>query len=492
LDPRELGLLELRVLQRVAEDVTSALDLDEILARCVATSSELAGTTSCSIYLRDDRRQIFRRRIARDTLNQDAYLPTPQMDAWFAHQSSVVCNLNDPALSSHPSVMASRAKGFLMTLNMAMRWRGKLIGLLVLAFRDRVTLPDSTVRTLEAIIGYQAAAVENARAHQLIERRARLALTLRELSERSIAITDSDALRRIVLDTALALSGGDRGLISRVEGDHTVVVAGVGCCVKLVGQTVPLADRYVAASVAQSEPLVIESVAEMDASSPVAAAGQRNATAQMMILTMRHDETPTGQVMVGTAAARDWGDDEIEAMRTLASMAAELSSRARLQAAREVERRLLGDSMEHLPIGVAMLDRSFQTIHINAAARGLAERLGITNENWRERMAHLRSANGQPLDPSDSTFLRAFVVSLASSSTMYSTFWPAIVAGNRVAVLRSGMPSDAAGPVVASGRPILIWAWAENASEISNEPAMYLTFMSSPGELMDRFDAVRP
>jgi len=408
LDPREQSLLELRVLQRVAEDVTSALDLEEVLARCLTTSSELAQTTSCAIYLRDDRRQVFRRRIARDTLEQDAYLPTPQMDAWFAQQPSVVCNLHDPAIASHPSVIASRAKGFLMTLNLAMRWRGKLIGLMVLAFRDRVALPDSTLRTLEAIIGYQAAAVENARAHQLLEQRARLAQTLRELSERAIAITDVDALRRIILETALALSGGDRGLISRVDGAETLVVAGVGCCARLVGQKVPLVDRYVAASAAQSEPLVIDAVAAMDGTSPVAAAAQRHTTEQMMILTMRRDETPIGQVMIGTADVVDWGNEEIEALRTLASMAAELTERARLQAARDVERRLLVDTLEHLPIGVAVVDRSFQPIHINQAARTLAERLGMTRDNWRECMLRVRTSSGQPLDPNDSTFLRAF------------------------------------------------------------------------------------
>jgi len=403
-DPLE----QLRVLQRVAEDVTSALDLDEILGRCATTSSALAETSSCAIYLRDDRRQLFRRHISRDSLNESIFLPTGQLDAWLGHQASVLCNLQDPALALHPGVLASRARGFTATLNLAMRWRGKLIGLLILAFRDRVVLPEATVRTLEAIIGYQAAAIENARAHQLIERRARLALTLRQFSERAIAIADADALHRIILETALGLSGADRGLLSRVDGAGTLVFAGIGCCERLVGQVVPLADRYVAESIARSEPLVIDDVAAMEPASPVAAAAQRHATEQLMILTMRHDETPIGQVMVGTAAARDWGDEEIEAMRTLASMAAELMERGRIQAARDLERRRLGESIEHLPIGVAVIDPTGRALHINGAARALAEALGITYENWRESMARLRKANGEPLKPEDSMLLRAF------------------------------------------------------------------------------------
>src|SRR5262245_53937056 len=237
-DPRDQSLLELRALQRIAEDVSSVLDLDEILARCVATSSELAQTASCAIYLRDDRRGVFRRHIARDTLDKETYFPAPQMDAWFANQSTVLCDLDDPQIARIPEVAATRARGFLSTLNLAMRWRGKLIGLLILALRDRGSLPESTLRALEAIIGYQAAAIENARAHQLIERRARLALTLREFSEKTIDIADIDELRRVILDTALRLSGADRGLISRVDGDRTLVIAGVGCCAGLIGQSV--------------------------------------------------------------------------------------------------------------------------------------------------------------------------------------------------------------------------------------------------------------
>jgi signal transduction histidine kinase len=407
-DSREQSLLELRVLQRVADDVTAALDLDEILARCLTTSSEVAQTSSCAIYLRDDRRKVFRRSIARDVLEHDAHLPTAEMDAAFAQRSSALVDLNDPTYAQHPAVKASREFGFLATLNLPMRWHGRLIGLLILAFRDRTTLPQSTVRTLEAIIGYQAAAVENARAHQLIERRARLALTLRQFSERTISITDVEALHRIILDTALALSGADRGLLSCVEGDQTIVVSGVGCCAGLVGQKVPLTDRWVAASIAQSDPLVVEVVSAMEPGSPVAAAAQRQATAQMIILTMRHDETPIGQVMVGTAAARDWGDEEIEALRTLASMAAELTERVRIQAARELEQRRLGESIEHLPIGIAVVDRTFKAVHINQAAQALAERLGIHRGNWRESMTRLRTIGGQPFGPQDSAFLRAF------------------------------------------------------------------------------------
>src|SRR5690606_4647696 len=52
----------------------------------------------------------------------------------------------------------------------------------------------------------------------------------------------------------------------------------------------------------------------------------------------------------------------------------------------------------------------------------------------------------------------ATVVSVASSRTMYSIFWPATSVGSRLTVLRSGMPSEAAGPVAATVTPTLICA----------------------------------
>ncbi|MGF6808277.1 hypothetical protein OKW30_003403 [Paraburkholderia sp. Clong3] len=52
----------------------------------------------------------------------------------------------------------------------------------------------------------------------------------------------------------------------------------------------------------------------------------------------------------------------------------------------------------------------------------------------------------------------AWVVSDASSSTMYSTFCPPICLGSSATVSRAGMPSDAAGPVSDSTRPIFTCA----------------------------------
>ena len=43
------ALLELQAVQRVAEDVISSRDLDDVLARCIDHTRQLAGTTSGAI-----------------------------------------------------------------------------------------------------------------------------------------------------------------------------------------------------------------------------------------------------------------------------------------------------------------------------------------------------------------------------------------------------------------------------------------------------------
>ena len=54
----------------------------------------------------------------------------------------------------------------------------------------------------------------------------------------------------------------------------------------------------------------------------------------------------------------------------------------------------------------------------------------------------------------------ALVLSVPSSSTMYSTFWPAISFGSNAMELRCGTPRLAAGPVVEMVTPILMSARA--------------------------------
>ena len=81
-------------------------------------------------------------------------------------------------------------------------------------------------------------------------------------------------------------------------------------------------------------------------------------------------------------------------------------------------------------------------------------------------------------------FCTAVVVSEASSSTMYSTVLPATSFGHMTTVLRSGMPSDAAGPVAETVTPILTCANVVAANADTTNATLRVTcfFMASPCE----------
>ena len=79
-------------------------------------------------------------------------------------------------------------------------------------------------------------------------------------------------------------------------------------------------------------------------------------------------------------------------------------------------------------------------------------------------------------------FCTAVVVSVASSSRMYSTLFPATVFGHNGIVFFSGMPREAAGPVADTVTPILTCACADaanpSATAASRPPrtALLMTF----------------
>src|SRR5205807_1749193 len=126
-------------------------------------------------------------------------------------------DMQSEAIAWHPAVQVARERGFRITLSLGMRWRGRLIGLCVLAWRDNVTIAESTLHTLEALAGYQAGAIDNARTMMLLETRARLAQTLREFSGRALTMDDEDALEQLILDTAIHMAHGDGGAIGRLQ-----------------------------------------------------------------------------------------------------------------------------------------------------------------------------------------------------------------------------------------------------------------------------------
>ena len=176
----EQALLELRTLQRVAEELSRSLDLDEVLGRCLDLAVEAAHAVAGVIYLHDARRSAFRRVTVRRLTEEQA---VPFLPADLVMQSLAGSSLEVPiqADSSQAMVKAAWDAGIRRVVMLALRGeQSQLVGFLAVHFLDPTPL-GATLRTLEALARQGALAITNARVHQVVERRARLAVGLRGL-----------------------------------------------------------------------------------------------------------------------------------------------------------------------------------------------------------------------------------------------------------------------------------------------------------------------
>ncbi|MCU1280174.1 MAG: Sensor protein [bacterium] len=367
------ALVELQAVQRVAEDVISSRDLDDVLARCIDHTREMADTSSGAIYLRDERRGVFQRLIARETIDDQAHLPIAQIEGALTGCNYFVADMHNPVIAWHPAVQLARARGFRIVLNLGMRWRGQLIGLLILAWRDEVTIPESTLHTLEALMSYQAAAIENARTRMLLETRARLAHALLEFSGRALTTTDEQALRELILETACTLTRGDGGVVAVRCGDRFRLVAGRSANGP---EYLPASDSLIAAAVAKGAPYLIEEIDEAPADSQITAAARAGGYASMAIMPLQHGGAATGLLIVGLLKPHQWNSEEVEALQTLAQVSSEALERCRVQLAEARERRRLDSTLEHLPIGIVVVDGDGRSLHKNRASTALSTLLG--------------------------------------------------------------------------------------------------------------------
>jgi signal transduction histidine kinase len=406
------ALLELQAVQRVAEDVISSRDLDDVLARCIDHTRQMADTSSGAIYLRDDRRGVFQRLVARETIDDQVHLPVEQIDAALSGRGYFIADMHNPVIAWHPAVQVARARGFRIVLNLGMRWRGHLIGMLLLAWRDEVTIPESTLHTLEALMGYQAAAIENARTRMALETRARLAQALLEFSGRALTTRDESALHELILDGALAIARGAGGVVSTRVGDQFRRVAGRNASCP---EYLPASDPLIAAAIGGSVPLLIDSLDDAPADSHITAAAHLGNYRSLALMPL--SGTPSGLLTIALRDSHQWTSEEAEALQTLAQVSSEALERCRIQLAEErlaaAKDRFLRIASHELRSPVTALRATAQllqlddSVHSDEARRGvLYDRIDRQSERLAKLVAQLLdsarlSADALPLDLED-------------------------------------------------------------------------------------------
>ena len=189
-----------------------------MLNRSLEITLEAAHAQAGAIYLRDDAHQVYRRTARRDVPDEVAPLeyPTVPVDARFTEGIPYVLNMDDPNETAE-AIEAARRAGYRRILVVPLHVEGRPVGLLGLDYSDPITLPASTLLTLEAIAGQEATAIEHARVHRVLARRAEVFGLLRAFGERALAPMDTHELALLIVQTAVQITRADRGLIERIN-----------------------------------------------------------------------------------------------------------------------------------------------------------------------------------------------------------------------------------------------------------------------------------
>jgi nitrogen-specific signal transduction histidine kinase/GAF domain-containing protein len=400
----EQALVELRTLQRAAEELSRSLDLDAVLERCLELAMEAAHASGGVIYLHEP--GWFRRVICRH-LQDDVAPPRFPENPALRSLANASIQVEVTADSPNPMIAAAARDGIRKVLMLALRGDSiQLIGFMAVHFTDD---GGATLHTLEAIARQGGVAIANARAHQLVERQARMANGLREFSERALACSDDQRLYELILDSALKLTRNDRGLLSRVVGDRVVAVAGAGVDSDLVGTEIPATTQYMAQALAQSGTQVQEDTRDVDGNTPIGRLVHGRGTRSLVTAAIHHGDRPVGILYLGSGELRHYEEEEREALQILAALAGEALERLRALEHLAAQKRRLDAVLEHLPVVVTVIGATGELLHINAAGREFARAFG-TGDNWLEALSSIQTfdRDGKVVPRQELTIFRAF------------------------------------------------------------------------------------
>ena len=406
--------LELTTLRQLAEATAGSLDLDVVLGRCLDLTMLLSGARGAVIHLRDAGRYV---------LSSMRNIPPSVLLPAFPDELIAGIFDTDPAKfdrtvtdlladgSGHPSLTSARQAGIERLLVLPLRAEGHDIGILSLFFARTETFTSSMMATVKAVAQQQASFIANANAHRVVALRGRLARHLSEFGERALSTVELSVLEKLIVDTALEISGSDRGLLAVVENDCARVVCGAGVDRSLVGTSLPIDATYLPEALADAQPFVVEDTAVLDPVSAIGTLARGNHTGAFVLTPMRRQQHPVGLLFVGSPEPRRYQAEEVLALKLLASMSAEARERCVAAERVENERRILSATIEHLPIIVCILGRDPGRMMFNAAGRAFVEDFVGGGARWDTGLGQFESfrpGEAIAVPPEDRMVRRAF------------------------------------------------------------------------------------
>jgi nitrogen-specific signal transduction histidine kinase len=404
----EQALLELRTLQRVAEELSRSLDLEVVSARCLDLAVEAAPAAAGAIYLADPARGLFRRVVERHLTDEVAppLLPAPDLIRVLRSSSLQV---EVTAADSNPMVQAAWRRGIRRVILLPLRLEDELLGFVSVHLTESRELAASTMKTLEAIARHESAAIANARAHQTVGRRGQMTERLLRLSERVIACADQQELCRMLLEAAIELTGSNGGLLSQIEGEELLVAIGFGTDNLLTGTRYPLDLPYLREALARPGTTAYEDIERFAPDSVVGKLLRQRGISSFMVATIRHGGETIGTLSVSSSEPRHYEPEERDGLQILSAIAAEALERVRALDRLAAEKRRLDEVLEHLPVGVSVIGPTGEALHVNAAARAFGEWIGGGGD-WRAMVSRIQTftRDGQLVPRENLMVVKAF------------------------------------------------------------------------------------
>jgi signal transduction histidine kinase/GAF domain-containing protein len=394
-------VVEVAVLEEVAEIFASLRDVDAVLARFLALARNASGGNLGAIYLRDDARGEFvrwRESAETPTLN----LPAALVEWFFEGIDHRTVALDDPRFDGIAAIELSRKGGVCAAVGLPMRIGARLVGFMGLGFSSVAHIPVDKLPMLSVLARFPAAAIEHARTQAIADRRAHLANGLRRFGEHAVRTLDIGALHHLILDATVELTGSDQASITHVLGGVVRVVAGVGKDAALVGTTAPA--EMMREALETDEPYVVDDVAAADPAKLLVRLAKRNGAGSFMALAMRHQDRVFGHLFAGAVEAHRYPPETVEAMRILASMAAAALEQRSAHADAERQAGRLTALIEHLPMYIEVYDGSGALVRGNGVARVLRERFGMGSTPTAQRPCGdltIAQRDGAPISPDE-------------------------------------------------------------------------------------------
>ncbi|MGD2145656.1 MAG: GAF domain-containing protein [Anaerolineae bacterium] len=188
---------QLATVSQVAESITSILDLEEVLERTVELISAAFGYYHVAIMLIDEqaRELTFGAHTGGHSRRMPSDFRQPLdegMMGWSASRGDTLL-ANDVGIE--PRFVAGYLPETRSELDVPLRYRGRVIGVLDLQSQELNAFDEHDVMAMEALAGHVAAAIENARLyerarHEIVERK-RAQAALRHRAEELAALQDT-------------------------------------------------------------------------------------------------------------------------------------------------------------------------------------------------------------------------------------------------------------------------------------------------------------